>query len=133
MYEDVMVAKIVSPKLVEVTCPESACKGCKGASFCNTKGQCFEALNTKRLHLEEGMHVRILLSPSKTIMSSLITLIFPLLLFPVGYFIASRLGLKEGGSVLVGLGFIAIGFTLAWLYFKKRKTEYTPTVDTILD
>lgn len=133
MYEDVMVVKVLKTGSVSVSCPKSACSTCKGASFCNNKGELFEAKNSKNLSLSAGMKVRLYLKPSRTIMSSLITLFFPLLFFPISYLLAKRWGSGEGVAILVGLCFVAIGFLLAWLYFSKTKGKYTPVVDEILD
>ena len=49
MYEIVTVTKILSSEMLEVSCTSSACNGCKGEAFCNTKGKRFEAWNKTRL------------------------------------------------------------------------------------
>jgi sigma-E factor negative regulatory protein RseC len=62
----------------------------------------------------------------------LITLIAPLLLFPIGYFLAVAAGLGEGPSFLIALGGIALGFVGVWIYFKKQKNHYLPVVASAL-
>lgn len=82
MYERVTIQQVFSDKSVEVSCESSACSGCKGESFCNTKGKVFEAANPHNLPLQEGMVVDLYLKSSSTIFTTLFTLIFPLALFP---------------------------------------------------
>ncbi len=132
MYEVVTVTKHISPDKVEVVCNSSACNGCKGSAFCNTKGKKFEVWNENKLPLDDGQEVEIFLKPSRTIAGTLITLIAPLLLFPVGYYLAVAAGLGIGASFLIALGGIVLGFVGVWLYFKKHKNHYLPVVASIL-
>ncbi len=132
MYEVVTVTKRLPSNKIEVVCNSSACRGCKGSAFCNTKGKRFEAWNEHNLPVEEGQEVEIYLKPSRTIASTFITLIAPLLLFPAGYFLAVLAGLSEGASFLIALGGIALGLVGVWLYFKKQQNHYLPVVDSIL-
>ncbi|MGH0052445.1 MAG: SoxR reducing system RseC family protein [Sphaerochaetaceae bacterium] len=132
MYEVVTVAKCISSDKVEVVCNSAACKGCKGSAFCNTKGKRFAVWNQKKLPLQEGQEVEIFLQPSRTIIGTLLTLIAPLLLFPVGYYLAEAIGSSEGISFLVALGGIALGFLAVWAYFRKQQNRYLPIVASIL-
>ena len=132
MYEVVTVTRNISPDKVEVVCTSSACSGCKGSTFCNTKGKKFEVWNENKLPVDEGQEVEIYLKPSRTIAGTLITLIAPLLLFPLGYFLAVAAGLGVGTSFLIALGGIALGFVGVWLYFKKQANHYLPVVASVL-
>lgn len=132
MYEIVTVTKILSPEMLEVSCTSSACNGCKGEAFCNTKGKRFEAWNKTRLAVQAGQAVRIYLKPSRTIAGTLITLIFPLALFPVGYYLSQLAGFSEGGSFLVALASIGLGFLFVWFYFRTSQKRYLPIVEQIL-
>ncbi len=133
MYEVVTITKVLSKKRVEVVCSSSACSGCKGSTFCNTKGKKFEVSNTNNLELKSGEEVSIFLKPSRTIISTLITLIAPLLLFPVGYYLAKAISLTEGASFLLGLCGILLGFVFVWLYFKKTESQYLPVVESVIE
>ena len=133
MYETVTVNRIINDKTIEVSCTSSACRGCKGEAFCNTKGKVFEAANRKGLVIKPGMQVEVFLKPSSTITSTLITLIFPLLLFPLSYYSATALGVTEGKGTLLGLGGIIIGFLLVGIYFKYSRANYLPQIERILD
>lgn len=132
MYEIVTVTKILSPDMLEVSCTSSACNGCKGEAFCNTKGKRFEAWNKNELSVQSGQSIQIYLKPSRTIIGTLITLIAPLALFPIGYYLAQMLNLSEGSSFLLALAFIGLGFVGVWLYFRRSQKQYLPVVERIL-
>jgi len=128
MYERVTIKRIFNNKSVEVSCNSSACSGCKGETFCNTKGKVFEAANPHNLPLEVGMVVELFLKPSSTIFTTLFTLIFPLVLFPLAYYLAKMTGLGEGSSMLWGLGGIIGGFLIVWAFFKVYRERYIPQI-----
>lgn len=132
MYERVTIKQIFNDKSIEVSCDSSACSGCKGESFCNTKGKVFEAANPHDLPLEVGMEVELFLKPSSTIFSTLFTLIFPLALFPLAYYLAKMAGFQEGSSMLFGLAGIIGGFVLVWAFFKVYRDRYIPQILRII-
>ncbi len=132
MYEIVTVTRIISADMLEVSCSSSACNGCKGEAFCNTKGKRFEAWNKTHLSVQTGQSVQIYLKPSRTIAGTLITLIFPLILFPIGYQLALLAGFSEGASFLTALASIGLGLLGVWFYFKGSQKRYLPTVEKIL-
>ena len=132
MYENVTIKRIFDDKSIEVSCDSSACSGCKGETFCNTKGKIFEAANPLNLPLEEGMEVELYLKSSSTIFSILFTLIFPLALFPLAYYLAKVAGLGEVTGMFVGLGGIIAGFVLVWAFFKVHKARYIPQILRII-
>lgn len=132
MYEIVKVTNVLSSDMLEVSCTSSACNGCKGASFCNTKGKRFEAWNKTQLPVHPGMAVQIYLHPGRTIAGTLITLLFPLVLFPIGYYLAQGGGLSEGVSFLAALSSIGLGFVGVWFYFRGSQKRYLPVVQRIL-
>lgn len=132
MHERVTVTRLLPSDLVEVTCTSSACNGCKGAAFCNTKGKTFEAWNKHHLPVEVGQVIELFLHPGRTIGGTLITLIFPLLLFPVAYWIASKVGVGEGLSFLLGLGGITLGLAMVRLYFNRSPLRYMPIITQTL-
>lgn len=128
MDEHVIVEKVLSPTKVMVVCSTTACTACKGEMFCTNKGRSFEASKDRSLHLEPGDPVEVHLKTGRTIASSFFTLIFPLLFFPVVFFILSKLGASEMASLLGGLGGIAIGFLIVYVYFKAAHDKYLPSV-----
>lgn len=132
MFEIVTVTKIVSKQMLEVSCTSSACNGCKGEAFCNTKGKRFEAWNKHMLPARIGSTVEIYLQPGRTIAGTLITLIFPLLLFPAGYHLSDMLGSGELASFLFGILGILVGFLGVWFYFRRSQAHYLPVVERIL-
>ena len=132
MYEKATIKQVHSDKRVEVSCESSACSGCKGETFCNTKGKVFEAANPHNLPLEDGMVVELYLKSSSTIFSTLFTLMFPLALFPLAYYLAKMAGLGEGPSMFVGLGGIVAGFLFVWVFFKVHKDRFVPQILRII-
>lgn len=132
MYENVTIKQIFNDKSIEVSCEASACSGCKGETFCNTKGKVFEAANPHNLPLREGMEVELFLKPSSTIFSTLFTLIFPLALFPLAFYLAKGAGLGEGSSMFVGLAGILAGFLIVWAFFKVHKERFVPQILRII-
>ena len=87
MYEAGRIIKI-NNKVATLKCgkPEE-CKSCS-SSFCNVKDRRFKALNSNNLDIQIDDTVEVYISPGKTIMSSFIVLIFPLLMFIAGYFLS---------------------------------------------
>jgi sigma-E factor negative regulatory protein RseC len=133
MYETVTVTKVIDKDTIKVACSSSACSGCKGETFCNKKGKDFEANNRQELSLKPGMQVELFLKPSRTIAGTLITLMFPLMLFPVGYYIAAALSNSEVVGLFSGLAGIGIGFLVVWAYFKAKRSQYLPQVDHVVE
>ena len=132
MHERVTIKQVHSDKRIEVSCTSSACSGCKGQTFCNTKDKVFEAANPHNLPLKDGMVVELYLKSSSTIFSTLFTLIFPLVLFPLAYYLAKMAGLSEGPSMFVGLGGILAGFLFVWVFFKLYKDRFVPQILRII-
>ncbi len=131
MYEEVTITKVLSEDLVEVTCASAACAGCKGSGFCNAKDRSFKAGNNHQLAVDAGESIHLYLHPAKTIGSTLITLITPLLFFPICYYLAQRAGAGEGLSFLLSLGGIVLGFGIVGLFFKSRQKQYMPIVERL--
>jgi sigma-E factor negative regulatory protein RseC len=104
MNEHVIVEKVLSPTRVTVVCSTTACVGCKGEMFCTNKGRSFEASKPLFMNLKPGDPVDVHLKTGRTIASSFITLIIPLLFFPVVFFILSKVGASEMVSLFGGLG-----------------------------
>ena len=129
MYERGIVENI-NGKTISIKCgkPEQ-CKSCS-ASFCNVKSKNFTALNSYDIELKTGDSVEIYLSPAKTIFSSFMVLIFPLLLFIAGYFLSGIVfntdsdALKAGGGVA---GLLA-GFILSFVFNMVSRSHNLPVV-----
>jgi len=132
VLEVVTVQDIRSKDRIRVSCSSAACQGCKGGLFCNTKKRVFDVSNIDGLAIEKGDRVEIHLKTGRTIGGTLLTLIAPLLLFPLGYYTAKSLGAGEGICTLIALGSIALGFVGAWIYFKVNEHSYLPTVKRVI-
>lgn len=128
MYEKVEVKQKNNDGTVEVACPTSACKGCKGNSFCNVKGKTFQAMIDKQLQAEikPGDKVNVYLPPAKTIRTTFITLMIPLMMFPLFYFLFPLKA--DFARFLVSVGGVGVGFAGVGIYFHLRKKRYYPHV-----
>ncbi len=76
--------------------------------------------------------VELFLKSSSTIFSILFTLIFPLALFPLAYYLAKMAGLGQGTGMLTGLGGIIVGFVCVWAFFKVNRSRYVPQILRII-
>ena len=56
------------------------------------------------------------------------SLLFPLLMFLPGYFVGRALTDNEVFMALTGFLFIGLGFLISWLFFRKRRKEYSPYI-----
>lgn len=132
MYEIVEVIKNNNNKIIEVACPTTTCKGCSGSMFCNMKGKTFSAKVPKDFEeIKIGDRVKIYLPPAKTISTSFITLMIPLLMFPIFFIFAPSS--REGVKFLLGILGIILGFIGVGIYFKYTKSKYYPKVVEIIN
>ncbi len=129
MYEAGKIIKI-NHKIATVKCEKSEqCKSCS-SSFCNVKDRKFKALNNNDLELVAGDKVEVFVSPGKTILSSFVVLIFPLLMFIAGYVLSGKFfnfqtdALKAAGGAL-GL---FLGFILSFLFNMLKKNQHLPVI-----
>jgi positive regulator of sigma E activity len=131
MYEKVeVVRKNKSKNTVDVSCPTDACENCSGTMFCNVKGKTFEAtINKEHDDIKVGDMAELYLPPNRTIFSTFMTLMVPLLCFPLFYMIFNVK--NEGLHFLTGILGIVVGFLLVNLYFKKAKGKFVPTISRI--
>lgn len=116
-----------------VGCDKTACEGCHASFFCTNKDNSFEALNPQKIDVRKGDKVELDMPTGKTIKSILLSLAFPLIMFLPGYFVGKIFTNNELILVLWGLGFIALGFLISYLYFRKKKDEYSPSVSSKLE
>lgn len=135
MYEQASVISIHNSKVVKVTCETAGCANCHASSFCNTKGKSFLAHNHSGSQLNIGDVVELYLPPGKTIFAGFITLLVPIILFPIGYYLPSWLHFSESEvvSVLLGLAAIGVGFLISRLFSKIKGHDYIPQITRILE
>lgn len=127
MYERVEVVKKNSNNTIDVCCPTKACENCSGTAFCNVKGKTFEAyVKKEHADIKVGDQAELYLPPSRTISSTFITLMIPLLCFPLFYFIFPLE--NENLRFIISLLGIVVGFFFVNIYFKKTMGKYYPTV-----
>ena len=135
MYEHAVVSAIEQNGKVTVTCGSSACTSCKSSTFCSTKGRSFPARLGQGVKPAVGDTVELYLPPGKTVTSSFIALLLPLLLFPVGYYLMQVISSESVELIKVAVGFvgIALGFVIARIFTKIKGDSFMPTVTKIID
>ncbi len=125
MKKEVTVLKKEEGKIY-VGCDREACEGCKGSIFCQRKDTKIELKDEGKVKLEEGDKVLLDLPSGKTIFSVFMSLGFPLLMFPLFYFIASFFTSREQILFLISIIGVAIGFLISAIFFKVKKGDYEP-------
>ena len=113
-----------------LSCTASACESCAGNSFCNIKAHTYTATIPGNLDIKPGDRVEVYLPPGRTIFSGFMVLIFPLLLFLVGFLVTGRLveDAGEGIQALGGFAGLAAGFAIGYLFGRIKKRKYMPSV-----
>lgn len=109
-----------------VGCDRNACEGCKGSIFCQRKDTKIELKDGPSIPLEVGEKVILDLPSGKTIFSVFMSLGFPLLMFPVLYFIASFFTTSEVTLFFSGITGVVVGFIISAVFFHFKKGEYEP-------
>jgi sigma-E factor negative regulatory protein RseC len=134
MYEHAVVTALKDTHHVAVSCGTQACTACKGNMFCQTKGRIFSARLASGLQVSVGDTVELYLPPAKTVTASLITLLVPLLLFPVGYYLPLVFAdaVTEPLRIVAGFAGIAVGFLGAGLFSKVYGERFMPSVTRIV-
>ncbi len=134
MYEIAQVITIKNNSHVIVSCNTSACESCQAGALCSTKGKTFTARNSSKQPLHKGDMVELYLPPGKTIFAGFITLMVPLILFPVGYYLGATLfpSSQEIIHILIGVAGIAFGFFLSGMFSKIKSSQYTPEITKIM-
>jgi len=97
-----------------------ASKLSSSGKFWGVSERAYEVKNPSGFELAKGDTVELLLPTGRTLISTAITFLFPLVLFPVGYGLSQQLwpALGEGGRFLVGFGALLAGLPLGALIRK---------------
>jgi sigma-E factor negative regulatory protein RseC len=130
MYEHAMVTAIGNNRKISVTCQTESCANCHAGAFCSTKGKTFLAKNSNELPLKVGDEVELYLPPGRTILAGVITLMVPLMLFPVGYYLPQILMTTPSELIRILGGFVGIagGFMISRIFSKVKANEYSPEI-----
>ncbi len=134
MYEQASVISIREDGMVTVSCQTPSCENCKAGAFCGTRDKNFIAYNATETNLTVGDTVELFLPSGKTVLAGFMTLLVPVLLFPVGYYlpVLFNSGVQEGIRAIGGIVGIAIGFLISRTFSKLKEKEYTPEITRII-
>lgn len=125
MKKEVTVLEKENGKIF-VGCDRNACEGCKGSVFCQRKDTKIELKDDGSIPVEVGEKVMLDLPGGKTVFSVFMSLGFPLLMFPLFYFIGSFFTKSEVSLFFSGIIGVAIGFAISAIFFHFKKGEYEP-------
>ena len=106
----------------------SSCSNCHNELFCRKKNNLFTVSNPNKIKVEKEDLLEIEINEKRALFSVFMTLFFPLLLFLVGYFIGKLFTSNEIVLAFCGLIFIVFGFLLSYLFFKERRSKYSPYI-----
>lgn len=134
MYEMAEVVKIKNNSHITVSCSTSACESCQAGALCSTKGKTFIAKNSSDHPLQQGDMVELYLPPGKTIFAGFVTLMVPLILFPIGYYLGSSLlpSSAEIVHILIGIVGMGLGFAISGMFSKIKASQYTPEITKVM-
>ena len=128
MKKEVTVYKDEKGELI-ASCDRSACEGCKSSLFCRTKNYSFPVENPNGVEVKEGEKVIIDMPSGRTVLSSFMSLFFPLICFFLG--MAAGAFLLHGNEVIqfsLALLGLAVGFLISFIYFRVSGRKFTPEI-----
>lgn len=129
MIERARVHSIDGDRVVLFCATTGGCKSCSSA-FCTTRQRTFTAENTKQLDLKADDEVEVYVHPGKAVLAGFMVLIFPLVMFILGFEVAGRfLGMvSEAARAGVGALALAGGFGGVFLYNRGRGARAMPQI-----
>ena len=131
MIQHGTVREVNNDRIVVGCVRDGGCTNCSSA-FCSGDESLFEADNPKSLIIEPGDRVEIYLSTKNTVVAGFVVLILPLVLFAIGYLIASKLKLADGLSALFGLIGLCTGFALAYFKGRAARDKNLPAIISVI-
>lgn len=128
MYIDAKVKNIADNNIASVVslCANS-CESCKGSLFCKQKDTSFEAKD-KTKKAKSGDKVRVYLPKSKTILSSSILFLIPLLCMAVFLILGNFRVISELLSSILSVVSLIFGFFIVFLINKKNRAALMPEI-----
>lgn len=102
---------------------QEGCKSCT-SMFCKANERTFTAENKTGMPLDPGDTVLVFLPSGKTVKTSFLILIAPLILFFIFFLFSERvLHISiEIGNIGFGLGGVGIGFLISYFVFRSQKS-----------
>ena len=136
MTQNAVVTKILPDGMAEV----SVIRGTACGSSCSNCDSCIFNSEIKTaakniISAFPGQKVVISTKSSKIYGALFLVYILPFIMFFIGYIIASSIGLKEGGCILVSFAFFALGAAITVLSqrLKKKKDGITYEIVRLID
>jgi sigma-E factor negative regulatory protein RseC len=135
MIEHASVVSINNNGSITVACNTTACESCGAGALCQVKGKQFIAGNETKLDVAIGDTVELYLPPGRTVFAAFMALLVPLILFPVGYYLAAFINndYSEVTRVLFGAGGIAVGFLISRVFSHLKAKDYTPQITRVVE
>lgn len=133
MYIDAKVENVLENGnvMLQASC-ESDCKSCKGGLFCKQKNSFFEA-ECKEIKCKKGDNVRVYLPKGKTIFSSVMLFIVPLLFMLVPLVLGGCKVISELLSAILSIACLLLSFGIIFLLNKKYKNSLMPIITEVYE
>ena len=113
MTQDAVVTKLISRHVAEVEVERGTACG----------GTCESCEAVNKISALPGQKVVIESKTSDVLGAAVLLYMVPFVLLFLGYAIGSALGWAEGGCVLIGFGFFALGVAFNVVYQRKKKAS----------
>ncbi len=107
--------------------------GCACKSLFKSKGSTFDFTNPNNLSLEEGQVLKLYLSPQKSILTSFVFFIFPIILLLIIYLTTMKFSEIEWLPSVIALLSLLPSFAISYLYSKFTKSKFQPILLQILN
>lgn len=133
MYIDCIVSKVNKNHIVSLkTDCAKTCEGCKGSMFCKQKDMAFEAASgTFNLNINDK--VRVYLPRKKTIISTTILFILPIIVMGVFLYLGSVNIISVPLSAILSIAGVLITFFSMYFYNKINDKKNLPIVVELYD
>ena len=124
MTQDAVVTKLIDKRTAEVEVERgTACGGnCGSCEACVFQNK-IRTTARNRISALPGQKVVIETKTSDILGAAALLYLVPFVLLFLGYAIGNALGWAEGGCVLIGFGFFALGVAFNVIYQRKKKAS----------
>lgn len=106
--------------------------GCSGKALFKAKDSLFEFKNPQKLDIKEGDAVKIQTSPGKSIITSFVFFILPLITLMISYFITTALTPIEWMPVVIAVCSLPLSIVFAKLFSHFSYRHYTPIITEVI-
>lgn len=124
MTQDAIVTKLLPNSMAEVVVTRSTACGsnCGSCESCIFQSE-LKAVAKNTINARPGQRVVISSRTSKVFSAALLVYVMPLILFVLGFVVASLLGAKEGIAILTSFAFLILSAFILIIHQRRQKAE----------